>query len=152
MVKSLRLEHFNPVTGHSWTQKDLAQAANLSEDIVSKIERGKRVTLDSDVLLSLGQAFNLTPAEQWAFFSAATDVDDPRLPPDTTCIQSILEHLWSNLTRIRQPTYLFDSCYDLIGLNASLMAFYGLVEGDVDKNMLQILFAPQSPQTFCLFG
>jgi transcriptional regulator with XRE-family HTH domain len=65
LIASLRKEHEDE-EGNPWSQDYLAQEANgaagadlFSEDIIGRIERGKR-SLDNETLLALAAALHLT--------------------------------------------------------------------------------------------
>lgn len=149
VVKSLRKEHFDWETNRVWTQKRLADEANLSLDIAEKIEGGKRKILQGEELQQLASALKLSTLERREFFAIAAEVDMAEIIKEEANDEANFSHVWHHLASTRQPAYLFSSLYDLVGINAAMMAFHGLTresllkmrESDLGCNVLGLLFA-----------
>ena len=60
VVTALRKEQIDFASGHSWSQRQLAEETGLTVRIVGKIERGEQARLDGAILQGLAQAFQLT--------------------------------------------------------------------------------------------
>ncbi|NJP04322.1 MAG: helix-turn-helix domain-containing protein [Chloroflexaceae bacterium] len=74
LIQVLRREHYDE-EGQPWNQQQLAQAVNRilgqpdrwNEDVVSKIERGKR-GIKPDEMAALATVLHLTSSERQQFF------------------------------------------------------------------------------------
>jgi len=169
IVKSLRREQINFERGDFWTQKDLAQATCLSEDIIGKIEQGRRMNLSGDELSRLADAFRLSTLERREFFSAATEtymkvergdngVESRRNGArssaiDETDAQTSFDEIWNKFAAIQLPGYLTDSLSTLVGINEPMMLFHNIMlealeqaaQTEIGCNMLTIFFRENSP-------
>ena len=129
---SLRKELFNPVAGQQWNQADLAAETNLSVKIIGQIERGEKVKLHGDILVSLASAFGLTTAERIRFLSLANDVTKDEITRPKQTLDDIFSHTLEVARQVRQPVLLHDGLYRIIALNSAYRAVYGLQQSYLD--------------------
>jgi len=147
IIKSLRQERIDWQTMQPWTQTQLAQGANLSTDVIKKIEQGKRAKLASTELRSLADALKLSTLERDEFMAMANR-DEDAVNIDPTMTQSAWDYAWQTFSTVQAPAYLIDSLYNLIGANRAFMAYRGLTDELLDKasqteigcNVLTLLF------------
>ena len=125
IVVSLRQEHRDPHTDNRWTQSQLGNAANLSEAIIGKIERGERVHLDSDTLLRLSNALDLHGAEQRAFFALGSAVGTTALP-NANLSKQFRDRILHTAARVQAPCLLQNAFFDMIAVNDGWLRLYGL--------------------------
>lgn len=150
VIKSLRQEQFDFTSGHTWTQAQLAQAANLSTATIGKIEQGRRVNLSGADLLQLADALQLSTLERREFFAAATEVEQSQIATDRASAQSMFQHVWHIFRDVQLPAYIIDPFADLVGVNATLMRFYGVTldtlhaarDSAIGCNVLNLVFRP----------
>ncbi len=149
IVKSLRKEHMDWETGRAWTQRKLAEEANLSLDIIEKIEQGSRKIVQYEELRQIAAALQLSTLERREFFAAAAEISMSTILQKEADEDANFTQVWRHLSSTRQPAFLFSSLYDLVGINASMMAFHGLAreglmkarESEMGCNVLGLLFA-----------
>jgi len=67
VLKSLREDKLDYITGSTWSQEKLADASDLSKDIISNVERGKKSHLDRDTLVSRGGWNKIATANLYQF-------------------------------------------------------------------------------------
>lgn len=148
IVKSLREQRLDFDSSHCWTQAKLACEANLSDETISKIERGRKANLAGETLLRLADALGLSTLERREFFAAATTITRKSVPVKSICAQETWDHVWKVFTKARLPGYLFDPFFDLIGINSATMALHGLntqqidaaIQSNLGCNVLGLLF------------
>jgi len=141
---------------YRWTlfEKLSREAAKsyISLDVIRKIEQGSRKILYAEELHKIAKALKLSPAEQRAFYALTQDVYSLQII-DNQAVDEAFANAWQHLSTTRQPTYLFNSLYDLVGANVSMMAFHRmtpekLMAASKTKfgcNLLGFLFAPNAP-------
>lgn len=152
LVADLRKEKIDPVSGHQWSQKSLADASGLSSRIIATIEQGTKAKIETDTLLCLANALQLNTLEKRIFFLLAitTDVQDTSVVPLTETLHGLLA-LMKNL---QLPALLYDDYLDILAVNSLSVAFnIGVAQaGGItapfpitqEHNLLRLLFAPNS--------
>ena len=139
LITSLRKEHSDE-DGRPWSQAEFAREANLalgaelfSENVIGKIERGKR-NLDQETLLALAKALRLTSGERKEFFLAASGIDDEKIARQENDPEEVASQLIERIKQTYAPAYVVDSYYDTVALNYSLLEFLEwiphILEGD----------------------
>ena len=126
IVAALRREQFDFASGHSWTQRQLAQKAGLTVRIVGKIERGEQARLDAQILQGLAQAFQLTSVERREFFAMASEVAEAALVRAALGSEDVFTQFWDLLDSLCAPAFLMDPFADVIGVNRALLTFHDL--------------------------
>ena len=153
VIKSLRREHIDLASGSSWTQRHLAEATNLSQKVISNIERGERRKIDASELEQLADGLKLSTLERREFFLAATEISQEDFRAKSpSAHDSAFAHVSQILTMTQCPAYLFDPLFNLIGINRSMMAFRGLtdelldstIRSELGANILGMLFREKS--------
>ena len=126
VVAALRREQIDFASGHSWSQRQLAEETGLTVRIVGKIERGEQARLDGAILEGLAQAFQLTPFERREFFAMASEVTDASLVRGALGSEDVFAQVWAMLDTLCAPAFLMDPFADIIGVNRALLAFHDL--------------------------
>ena len=156
LVASLRKEH-DDEDGNPWSQATLAREANLavgaevfSENVIRKIERGRRV-VDQQTLLALATALQLTSGERKEFFLAASGVDNESIALRDHDPEEILGQLIERMKQSCLPAFIIDSYYDIVAFNSTTvdlldLSLDGLVLGPMESqpfplNMLRFAFS-----------
>lgn len=104
--KSKQDEYF-----HELTQAGLAKQAGISEQVIGKVERGGKVSIEPDLLLRLAQAFRLSPRERREFFLAAIGLGEEDIPGQQPPDEQVFDELFNTLAQVSLPAFLVDS-YD----------------------------------------
>ena len=148
IVKSLRAEHIDHISGGSWTQKQLAKETGLTEIIIGNIERGKKTKLESDEIAILADALRLSTMERQEFFTAATEVEENSVTAELLEKDMAFEHVWSILAETKLPAFLIDPLFNLVGINRIMMSLHGVTNPMLDTiaqtelgvNVLSLMF------------
>lgn len=122
LVAALRKENIDLLEGKVWTQKRLAERANLPERAIGQIEQGTKMNLEGQVIAKLAEALGLTTMERAAFFAAAAEVD---VDPSRTLHkepQAVLGELLTAARGIRLPAYVYDSYGNVVAINSCMRA------------------------------
>ncbi len=135
-MTTLRKEHFDPIEGKVWTQKILADQANLSERTIGELERGKKAILDQHTLQKIASALKLNTREQYQFFYAAMNIEQ-YIPVNKTQQKQILQEAIEDLSTICAPVMIHDNLNFVLAANK---AWLRLMEGESCTN-----FKLQSP-------
>jgi transcriptional regulator with XRE-family HTH domain len=154
LVSALRQEHIDIQTMAPWTRKKLAEEANLSEDIIYNIERGKKKQLDGPLLLQLAEALALTSHERQAFFEAASDIEQNIVALAHHQPDKVLTSLLRQMKQVYLPAFIIDSYCDIVAVNYAAIALLGIEEAGLSidamnqrrfgLNMLQFVFSPEA--------
>jgi transcriptional regulator with XRE-family HTH domain len=153
IVAALRKERFDHLQGRAWTQKHLAQAANLSERLVANIERGEKVNLEPEILAGLADAFSLTTLERREFFALAAEVEKDQVVNPTHDPQQIRGQVDEVINGIHLPGFVYDDYFDVVAANHASLVLHGIpsawVQRLVDEhgaaNFMHVIFASDSP-------
>jgi transcriptional regulator with XRE-family HTH domain len=153
IVAALRKERFDPVQGRGWTQKYLAQSANLSERLVANIERGDKVNLGPDVLSGLADAFSLTTLERREFFALAAEVTRDHAVNPTHDPQQIREQVNTVINGTHLPGFVYDDYFDIVAANHASLILHSIPSEWLQRlaaehgaaNFMHVIFAPDSP-------
>jgi len=128
LCASLRQEVFDPRTGRVWSQEDLAKACNLGVGTIGQIERGEKVKLDNEILLSLALAFKMTNIERQRFFDLANTCQDSNYVKPKISLETV-----EYLKQLQQPFLLHDGLYRAIWMNHAFSEIYGLTQSYLDS-------------------
>jgi transcriptional regulator with XRE-family HTH domain len=117
-----------------WTQFQLAEYSGLDEAVISQMERGVKKNFESDILVNLANAFQLTTLERREFFLAASGVEHRQLVrqpslgaiTDTNHPKKILDHLMETLKSVQLPAFISDVYGDAIAANQTVVNFFRL--------------------------
>lgn len=128
------------------SQKELAASCQVSEKIISDVERGQRVNLESELLHNLAHTLGLTPAETEKFHQLAAGVKTASVMqlPMATAIERVRS--------MALPAILHDNLFFLYQVNAEWLALFDLPpemrslnEVDYQANYLLWLYQPEGP-------
>ncbi|MCB9128455.1 MAG: helix-turn-helix domain-containing protein [Ardenticatenales bacterium] len=124
ILRSLRVEHFNDEMS-PWSQRELADAADLPLSVIQNIEQGRRKYLDAEEIDSLGHALNLSAFERREFLSVANAPakSPPRHAADS---HATFDDLLSIVRAARTPAYLLDPFCNLVAINGAMIDYSGL--------------------------
>lgn len=153
IVAALRKERFDPVQGRAWTQKQLAQTANLSERLVANIERGDKVHLEADVLSGLADAFSLTTLERREFFALAAEITHDQSVNPAHDPQQIREQVNTVINGTHLPGFVYDDYFDVVTANHAALTLHGIPSEWLQRlaaeqgaaNFMHVIFAADSP-------
>ncbi len=115
-----------------WTQFQLAEYSNIDEAVISQIERGVKKYFESELLISLANALQLTTLERREFILATSGLDQRQLvrqpssgaTTDTNHPTKILDHLIETLKCIQLPAFISDVYGDAIAANQTVVDFF----------------------------
>jgi transcriptional regulator with XRE-family HTH domain len=154
LVAALRREHLDD-EGKQWTQERLALEAEVDLDVLGNIERGKRVLLKSEVLLSLATALRLTNEERKEFFLAAHQFDEQEAVSQATDLDATHHQLVERVAHASLPCYLIDVYCDILSCNQIVLNLLGLTPEHLRvtddhpitaANMMRFVFSPAFDQ------
>lgn len=111
-----------------WTQAQLAQFARLDTALISQVERGVKSLLDSDLLLKLADAFQLTTLERREFFLASTGIETGQIVRSAVggmqSAQQSLHRMIGLVEKLRIPAFLLDAYTDVLAINFAAFDFF----------------------------
>lgn len=153
LVAALRKENIDLLEGKVWTQKRLAERANLPERAIGQIEQGTKMNLEGVVIAQLADALGLTTLERAAFLAAAAEVEVDLYAAIEKRPADVLEELLTAARGIRLPAYVYDSYGNLVAINSSMRALSNLPDdlwetGNASPagfTVLRYYFVPESP-------
>jgi transcriptional regulator with XRE-family HTH domain len=131
--KSKRDEHF-----HQLTQRKLAQKSGLSENILGKLERGEKISLEPDLLLALVKSLGLSPRERREFFLSAIGITESEFQASQPEASLVFADLLNNLAQIALPAFIVDSYDDIVAANNIILGLF-----EFSENLIAI--APTIP-------
>jgi DNA-binding XRE family transcriptional regulator len=131
--KGRRNEHFQKLT-----QWQLAQQAGISEQVLGNIERGAKVTFESDLLLAIAEALQLSTRERHEFFLAAIGVEEEKMPACQPEPCKVFDELFNSLARISLPAFIADSFDDIVAANNIILNLF-----EFSEDLISI--APDTP-------
>jgi transcriptional regulator with XRE-family HTH domain len=149
LLAALRREHTDE-QGHHWTQRQLAQSANMSEVAIGKIERGERV-VRADELAALADALKLTTNERIEFYLAAVS-GNQHLVQISQNASVVLESMITRMEGVRLPAFILDAYCDVLAANAMTLCLFNLTPNQIasmqhaapiQTNMLRFVFSPE---------
>jgi transcriptional regulator with XRE-family HTH domain len=151
LVRSLRKEHRDE-HGTQWTQQALALKSGVDKRMIERIEQGQMRKIDSDIVLKLADALELTTMERKEFFFAAMFLDNRHIASPKGDPQEKLEILLHALRSIRLPAMIVDAYADVIAINNGALQLFDLhddllkypAEEPAAYNMMRIIFARDS--------
>ena len=153
LVAALRRENIDLLEGKVWTQKRLAERANLPERAIGQIEQGTKMNLEGQLIAQLADALGLTTMERNAFYSAAAtvDVEEGKYLPKGPA--AVLAELLAATRLVRLPAHIYDAYGNVIAINSCMRALAILPESiwstgpdsPAGFNLLRYYFAPESP-------
>jgi transcriptional regulator with XRE-family HTH domain len=161
LIASLRREHEDE-EGLPWTQERLAHEANAAagaqvynEDIISRIERGKR-TFDRNTLLALAAALLLTSDERKEFFLAASEIDVQEIASQELSAEEVFSQVIESIRELYLPATVVDAYCNVLAVNRvmlELMNFssaYDVVSGiqPYGFNLLRFIFSEEGSEHF----
>lgn len=150
LLAALRREHTDE-QGHHWTQRQLAELANMSEVAIGKIERGERV-VRSDELAALADALMLTTNERMEFFLAAVGNNQHHRGNAPQSASAVLESMITRMEGMRLPAFILDAYCDVLAANAITTCLFNLTPNQIasmynatpiQANMLRFVFSPE---------
>jgi transcriptional regulator with XRE-family HTH domain len=153
LVAALRKENIDLLEGKVWTQKRLAERANLPERAIAQIEQGTKMNLDGQVIVQLAEALGLTTMERVAFLHAAAAVDVDPYGAITKTPADVLDELMAAARDLRIPAYIYDAYGNLVAINSAMRALAIMPDAlwatghasPAGFNVLRYYFAPESP-------
>jgi len=153
LMAALRRENIDLQAGKVWTQKMLAEKANLSERTIGQIEQGEKMNMEPQVLAQLAHALGLTSMERRALYAAAAEVDINQRAGFSKSPETILAELLAAINGVCLPAFIYDAYNNVIAMNAIIRALailpISLIESGGDSpggfNLLRYYFAPESP-------
>jgi transcriptional regulator with XRE-family HTH domain len=153
LVAALRKENIDLLAGKVWTQKHLAERANLPERAIAQIEQGTKMNLEGQVIAQLAEALGLTTMERVAFLNAAAEVDVDPYSKIAKSPTDLLEELLAAARDIRLPAYVYDAYGNLVAINSCMRALSLMPDelwatghaSPAGFNVQRYYFAPASP-------
>ncbi len=153
LVAALRKENIDLLEGKVWTQKRLAERANLPERAIAQIEQGTKMNMEGQVVAQLAEALGLTTMERVAFLHAAAEVDVDPYGKIAKTPTELLEELLSAAREIRLPAYVYDAYGNLVAINSTMRALAIMPDelwasghaSPAGFNVQRYYFAPTSP-------
>jgi PAS domain-containing protein len=122
------------------TQVELARRLSLPAGTIGRIERGERVTLTPNVLLSMADAFQLTTRERRVFFLAASGVDNHNLVrASAPTAEAMLEDLRDHLVQLRVPAFVSDWHGDFLSANGAFVRLVNLSQASMESANFNLL-------------
>lgn len=149
LLAALRREHTDE-QGDYLTQRQLAQATNMSEVAIGKIERGERV-VHSNELAALANALKLTTNERVEFYLAAVS-GHHHLVHTADNATSAFENMLTRMEGMRLPAFILDAYCDVLAANAITTRLFNLTPTQIESmkdtapiqsNMLRFVFSPE---------
>lgn len=149
LLAALRREHMDE-HGDYLTQRQLAQAANMSEVAIGKIERGE-CGVHSDELAALANALTLTTNERMEFYLAAVS-GHHHLTHTAHTATSAFESMLTRMAGMRLPAFILDAYCDVLAANAITTRLFNLTPNQIasmqntapiQSNMLRFVFSPE---------
>jgi transcriptional regulator with XRE-family HTH domain len=153
LIAALRREQFDPIEGKSWTQSVLAEKTNLSQRTIEEIERGAKAGIDSDTLVRLANAFQLSTVERMRFITLASNVENADILINPTSPAKTLEEAKLFFQEMRLPALVYDAFYNIVMINHPFLRLYQVSEHFFDPamtcsakfNILRFFFDKDSP-------
>jgi transcriptional regulator with XRE-family HTH domain len=145
--KSKRDEFHHPIT-----QRQLAELAGISEQVLGNIERGGKVALEPGLLLALSHAIGLSTREQREFLLAAIGVDENEHSASLPQAEVVFNELFNSLAQIALPAFLVDSYDDIVAANNLILGLFKFSEDLITiaptipggYNVIRFVFSNQS--------
>jgi transcriptional regulator with XRE-family HTH domain len=155
IVRSLRKEQLDPVTGEPWTQEQLAAASGLSARIIANLEQGRKATLEGETLVRLAGALALGTLERREFFALAVEVEveAATAPAALAAPQQAADPMLEVFAELHQPAFCYDDYFDILAANHAALVLHGiepawlhtLAAASGRPNFLHAIFAADSP-------
>lgn len=150
LVAALRRYHIDE-SGSFWTQARLGEKTGLGEIIIGKIERGERANLDTNTLLRLASALNLTSMERKDFFTAAVGISGKQVASEAKQPGSDLADLVTEAEQIQLPVFISDVYGDIIVANSAIRCLLKVSDELIHQasilpigfNMMHFIFAEE---------
>lgn len=127
LIAALRREQRDE-QDREYTQATLAKLVGVSEQVIGKLERGRKVTYEPNLLLNLAKTFRLSSRERREFFLAAVDLDSSSIPRTTCTTEEILKDLMRILHETALPAILVDGYDDVVASNRLALALFDFTE------------------------
>lgn len=89
-ISGLRKEKYDSKAGRCWSQKELAEKANVSAKTVGDIERGQRAFLDCETVRKLAVALELCKKGQVKLIKLAACVEYGDILLDDRNVQDLI--------------------------------------------------------------
>lgn len=121
LMAALRKENIDVAEHKPWTQRRLADEANLPIKTIGEIEGGRKMNLDPQTLTQLADALRLNSLERASLLAAASEVDINPLP-DIKPAHTILEELLTATQTICVPAMIYDSYFNIVAGNSIMFA------------------------------
>ena len=120
----------------NWTQFKLAEYSGVDEAVISQIERGVKKYFESELLVNIANALQLTTLERRELFLAASGLDQRQMvrqpssgaTTDTNHPTKILNHLIDILKCMQMPSFISDVYGDAIAANQAVLNFFRIPE------------------------
>jgi transcriptional regulator with XRE-family HTH domain len=113
---------------HQLTQRQLANLTGISEQALGNIERGDKVSLEPELLLSLARALRLSTRERREFFLAAIGVNEEDMPATQPAASQRMDELFDSLSQIALPAFIVDSYDDIVAANQIVLNLFEFSE------------------------
>ena len=123
LVAALRKSRPNS-HGQPTTQSQLAESTGISQQVLGNIERGGKVALEPEFLLSLARVLNLSTRERREFFLAAIGIQEDNIPANQPEASLVFDELFNSLAQIALPAFLVDAYDDIVAANNSILRLF----------------------------
>lgn len=123
LVATLRREHTDEEL-RQWSAKVLASKANLPKGTVEAIEQGKLKKIDSEILVKLANALELTTMERKEFFLASIGLDSREFAQEFE--EFNLDNFLRTVSNIPLPAFVSDNYGDIVAANNCIINFLGI--------------------------
>jgi len=149
LIVALRKEHLDE-DGKPWTRAKLAEATMLSELLLTNIENGRKVILETDILTKLADALQLTGGEREQLFLAASGIEQIAQNLDDPL--TVFSGLVDVMEKVQSPAFILDPFADIVAANPMLPLLHDigpeilvnpLVDQATQFNILRLVFSPE---------
>lgn len=134
----------SPVSAHGrsrqrphLTQTELAQLANVSTVLISKLEQGQYENINSGILKRIAAALKLTDDDEQ--FVTGLLVPSPNA---IDMNESVPEWITEGIAEFSHPTIIVNPCFDILAWNSAFLGFMGDISNlePEDRNVTVGLF------------
>lgn len=129
LIEKLRTERLD-IDNRIWTRQLLAKKTKgkLNATLIGNAERGDKVIIVPDALMSLAEALEMNTEERKEFCIAASWVESHQIASPRQDPQKILEHVKDTISQLYAPGYVIDQYSDIIAMNEAVAQFFNLEE------------------------
>ncbi len=126
------------------TQSELAELADVSTVLISKLEQGLYENINPGILRKISQALNLSADDEQFMIGLLTPAPVRNIPDE-----NIPDNIRETIVAIDHPTAILNPCFDLLAWNAKLPGFMGDVSSipTEQRNIILSMFCNLNMRT-----